>query len=98
VEAGDIIQAVLSQRLEVKTVAQPFDVYRALRIVNPSPYMYFLRLGDLSVAGSSPEVLIRLEEGEIDLRPIAGTRPRGRDETEDRVLGGTPRNGRSILC
>ncbi len=86
VEAGDIIQAVLSQRLEVKTVAQPFDVYRALRIVNPSPYMYFLRLGDLSLAGSSPEVLVRLEEGEIDLRPIAGTRPRGRDETEDRVL------------
>ncbi|MFQ5803263.1 MAG: anthranilate synthase component I [Candidatus Methylomirabilales bacterium] len=86
VEAGDIIQAVLSQRLEVKTVAQPFDVYRALRIINPSPYMYFLRLGDFSLAGSSPEVLVRLEEGEIDLRPIAGTRPRGRDETEDRVL------------
>ncbi|MFQ5988340.1 MAG: anthranilate synthase component I [Candidatus Methylomirabilales bacterium] len=86
VEAGDIIQAVLSQRLEVKTTAQPFDIYRALRIINPSPYMYFLRLGDLSLAGSSPEVLVRLEDGQIDLRPIAGTRPRGRDETEDRTL------------
>lgn len=86
VEAGDIIQVVLSQRIEVKTLAQPFDVYRALRIINPSPYMYFLRLGDLSVAGSSPEVLVRLEEGHIDLRPIAGTRPRGRDETEDRTM------------
>ncbi len=86
VAAGDIIQAVLSQRLEVKTGAQPFDVYRALRIINPSPYMYFLRLGDLSVAGSSPEVLVRLEEGQIDLRPIAGTRPRGRHESEDQAL------------
>lgn len=83
VEAGDIIQVVLSQRLEVKTLARPFDVYRALRIINPSPYMYFLRLGDLSLVGSSPEVLVRLEEGQIDLRPIAGTRPRGRDEAED---------------
>lgn len=86
VAAGDVIQAVLSQRLEVKTAAQPFDVYRALRIINPSPYMYFIRLGDLSVAGSSPEVLVRLEEGQIDLRPIAGTRPRGRNEPEDRAL------------
>ncbi|MEE8282403.1 MAG: anthranilate synthase component I [candidate division NC10 bacterium] len=86
VAAGDIIQAVLSQRLEVRTGAQPFDVYRALRIINPSPYMFFLRLGDLSLAGSSPEVLVRLEEGQIELRPIAGTRPRGRDEVEDRAL------------
>lgn len=86
VAAGDIIQAVLSQRLEVETAAQPFDVYRALRIINPSPYMFFLRLGDLSLAGSSPEVLVRLEEGRIDLRPIAGTRPRGQNETEDRAL------------
>ncbi|HET7854215.1 MAG TPA: anthranilate synthase component I [Candidatus Methylomirabilis sp.] len=86
VGAGDVIQAVLSQRFEVKTAAHPFDVYRALRIINPSPYMYFLQLGDLSVAGSSPEVLVRLEEGQIDLRPIAGTRPRGRSEGEDRAL------------
>ncbi|MFQ5961093.1 MAG: anthranilate synthase component I family protein, partial [Candidatus Methylomirabilales bacterium] len=86
VAAGDIIQAVLSQRLELKTGADPFDVYRALRIINPSPYMFFLRLGDLSLAGSSPEVLVRLEEGQIDLRPIAGTRPRGQSEMEDRAL------------
>ncbi len=86
VAAGDIIQAVLSQRLELKTGADPFNVYRALRIINPSPYMFFLRLGDLSLAGSSPEVLVRLEEGQIDLRPIAGTRPRGRNEIEDRAL------------
>jgi len=86
VAAGDVIQAVLSQRFEVKTATQPFDVYRALRIINPSPYMYFLHLGDLAVAGSSPEVLVRLEEGQIDLRPIAGTRPRGRSEGEDRAL------------
>ena len=86
VAAGDIIQAVLSQRLEVNTAAQPLDVYRALRIINPSPYMYFLRLGDLALAGSSPEVFVRLEEGQIDLRPIAGTRPRGRTEIEDRAL------------
>jgi anthranilate synthase component 1 len=86
VEAGDIIQAVLSQRLQVEARVDPFDVYRALRVINPSPYMYFLRLGDLTIAGSSPEVLVRLEEGQIDLRPIAGTRPRGRDEGEDRAL------------
>ncbi|MFQ5881696.1 MAG: anthranilate synthase component I [Candidatus Methylomirabilales bacterium] len=86
VEAGDIIQTVLSQRLQVKTAAKPFDVYRALRIINPSPYMYFLHLGDLCLAGSSPEVLVRLEEGQIDLRPIAGTRPRGQSDAEDRAL------------
>ena len=86
VRAGDIIQAVLSRRLEIPTSADPFDIYRALRIINPSPYMYYLRLGDLRLVGSSPEVLVRLEEGRIDLRPIAGTRPRGRDEAEDRRL------------
>jgi anthranilate synthase component 1 len=86
VEAGDIIQAVLSQRLTVRTDADPFDVYRALRIVNPSPYMYYLRLGDLKVVGSSPEILVRLEGDRIDLRPIAGTRPRGATEEEDRQL------------
>ena len=86
VEAGDIIQAVLSQRLTVRTDADPFDVYRALRIVNPSPYMYYLRLGDLKVVGSSPEILVRLEGNRIDLRPIAGTRPRGATEEEDQQL------------
>ena len=86
VRAGDVVQTVISQRLSAKTSADPFDIYRALRIINPSPYMYYLRLGDLRVAGSSPEVLVRLEEGKIDLRPIAGTRPRGRDDEEDRAL------------
>jgi anthranilate synthase component 1 len=86
VEAGDIIQAVLSQRLQVEARVDPFDVYRALRVINPSPYMYFLRLGDLTIVGSSPEVLVRLEEGQIDLRPIAGTRPRGKGEGEDCAL------------
>ncbi len=86
VEAGDIIQAVLSQRLTVRTDADPFDVYRALRVVNPSPYMYYLRLGDLKVVGSSPEILVRLEGDRIDLRPIAGTRPRGVTEEEDHRL------------
>ena len=86
VEAGDVIQAVLSQRLTVRTDADPFDVYRALRIVNPSPYMYYLRLGDLKVVGSSPEILVRLEGDRIDLRPIAGTRPRGQSEEEDQRL------------
>ncbi len=86
VRSGDIVQAVISQRLSTKTTADPFDIYRALRVVNPSPYMYYLRLGDLRVVGSSPEVLVRLEEGKIDLRPIAGTRPRGRSDAEDQAL------------
>ncbi len=86
IQAGDIIQAVLSQRLTLRTDADPFDVYRALRVVNPSPYMYYLRLGELKVVGSSPEVLVRLEGERIDLRPIAGTRPRGVGESEDRRL------------
>jgi anthranilate synthase component 1 len=86
VQAGDVIQAVLSQRLTVRTDADPFDVYRALRVVNPSPYMYYLRMGELKLVGSSPEILVRLEGDRIDLRPIAGTRPRGAGEAEDRRL------------
>ena len=86
VRAGDVVQAVISQRLSTKTSADPFDIYRALRIINPSPYMYYLRLGDFQVVGSSPEVLVRLEEGRIDLRPIAGTRPRGQSDAEDLAL------------
>ncbi len=86
VRAGDVVQAVISQRLSTKTTADPFDIYRALRIINPSPYMYYLRLGDFQVVGSSPEVLVRLEEGRIDLRPIAGTRPRGQSDAEDLAL------------
>jgi len=86
IEAGDVIQAVLSQRLTLRTEADPFDVYRALRLVNPSPYMYYLRLGNMRLVGSSPEMLVRLEAGRIDLRPIAGTRRRGATEAEDAAL------------
>jgi anthranilate synthase component I len=86
IQAGDAIQVVLSQRLALATAADPFDVYRALRVVNPSPYMYYLRLGDLKVVGSSPEMLVRLEGERIDLRPIAGTRPRGATEDQDSGL------------
>lgn len=86
VEAGDIIQVVLSQRLQTSLSADPFDVYRALRTINPSPYMFYLKLKDLWLAGSSPEVLVRLENERIEVRPIAGTRRRGRDDEEDKKL------------
>ncbi len=86
IRAGDIIQVVLSQRFHAKTDLDPFLLYRALRHINPSPYLFFLRLGDLHLIGSSPEILVRLEDGEIEVRPIAGTRPRGRTEEEDRAL------------
>ncbi|MFZ3064314.1 MAG: anthranilate synthase component I [Nitrospirota bacterium] len=86
IKAGDIFQVVLSQRFNTGLKSEPFNVYRALRAVNPSPYMFFLRLGDFSMAGSSPEVLVRCEDGEITLRPIAGTRKRGRTAEEDKAL------------
>jgi anthranilate synthase component 1 len=84
--AGDCIQVVLSQRLSLPTPACPFEVYRALRAINPSPYMYYLRLGDAHIVGSSPEMLVRVEDGTVTTHPIAGTRPRGRDATEDAAL------------
>ncbi|MEW6721157.1 MAG: anthranilate synthase component I [Thermodesulfobacteriota bacterium] len=83
---GDIIQAVLSNRATVRTKRTPAEVYRVLRALNPSPYMYLLNMGELAVVGSSPEVLVRLEGDHIQLRPIAGTRPRGADPDEDRRL------------
>jgi anthranilate synthase component 1 len=86
IKAGDIFQVVLSQRFNTGIKSEPFNVYRALRAVNPSPYMFFLRLGDFSMAGSSPEVLVRCEDGEITLRPIAGTRKRGKRAEEDKAL------------
>ncbi len=86
IRAGDIFQVVLSQRLSVPFNARPVDVYRALRALNPSPYMYFLDVGDVQVVGSSPEILVRLEQGEVTVRPIAGTRPRGRTHDEDIAL------------
>ncbi len=83
---GDAIQVVLSQRLSFEIKKNAFDVYRALRTVNPSPYMYFLKFGDIQVVGSSPEILVRLEEEKIEVRPIAGTRKRGKNEEEDLAL------------
>ncbi len=86
IRAGDIFQVVLSQRLSVPFRARPVDVYRALRALNPSPYMYFLDVGDTQVVGSSPEILVRVQAGEITVRPIAGTRPRGATPEEDAAL------------
>ncbi len=83
---GDIFQAVLSQRMSVPLPAHPFDIYRALRTINPSPYMYYLSFDDLKIIGSSPEVLVRESAGNLELRPIAGTRPRGKDKAEDEAL------------
>jgi anthranilate synthase component I len=86
IAAGDVFQVVLSQRLAFDPGARPFDIYRSLRTVNPSPYMYFLRLGDMTVLGSSPEMLVRVAGTRLDYRPIAGTLPRGADEQEDLKL------------
>ncbi len=87
IAAGDIYQVVLSQRFDVETGVDPFTVYRALRHVNPSPYMYFLRIGERSIVGSSPEMLVRVEGRRVETHPIAGTRPRGRTADEDVQLG-----------
>jgi len=83
IRAGDIFQVVPSQRLSVPFRARPVDVYRALRALNPSPYMYFLDLGATQIVGSSPEILARLQRGKVVVRPIAGTRPRGKTREED---------------
>ena len=83
IRAGDIYQVVLSQRFDTETDVDPFTVYRTLRYVNPSPYMYFMRIGELSIVGSSPEMLVRVEGRRVETHPIAGTRPRGKDEAED---------------
>jgi anthranilate synthase component 1 len=84
--AGDVFQVVPSQRFSVPTSADPFDVYRVLRVVNPSPYMYFLRLPGVAIAGSSPEVLVTVQGRRATMRPIAGTRPRGADPEADLAL------------
>ena len=86
IQSGDIFQVVLSQRLSIPFEADPVTLYRALRTVNPSPYMYFLDLDDFHIVGSSPEILARLEDGEVTVRPIAGTRRRGHSEEEDQRL------------
>ncbi|MCU1717507.1 anthranilate synthase component I [Pseudomonas sp. 5P_3.1_Bac2] len=84
--AGDCMQVVISQRMSIPFQAAPIDLYRALRCINPTPYMYFFNFGDFHVVGSSPEVLVRLEEGLVTVRPIAGTRPRGANEEADLAL------------
>ncbi len=86
IRKGDIIQVVLSQRLEARISAHPFQIYRALRSINPSPYMYYLKLGGFSLVGSSPEIMVRCEDGLVEVRPIAGTRPRGDSEEKDALL------------
>ncbi|HEY5601946.1 MAG TPA: chorismate-binding protein, partial [Gammaproteobacteria bacterium] len=83
---GDIMQVVLSQRLSIPFAGRPLDLYRALRTLNPSPYMYYLNLDGFHIVGSSPEILVRAEEGEVTVRPIAGTRPRGKTTAEDLAL------------
>jgi len=86
IRAGDVIQVVIAQRLRTQIEADPFAIYRALRTINPSPYMFYLKLGNLRLIGSSPEVLVRLEGDAVELRPIAGTRPRGATAEEDARL------------
>jgi len=83
---GDVMQVVLSQRLKIACEVPPLNVYRALRCLNPSPYLYYLDLDDFHIVGSSPEILVNLEGQEVTVRPIAGTRPRGCDEAEDKAL------------
>jgi anthranilate synthase component 1 len=88
IRAGDVFQVVLSQRYDLDLEADPFDVYRSLRLLNPSPYHYFLRFPELDVVGASPEPMVRLREGVVTSRPIAGSRPRGESEQHDRLLAG----------
>nr|NIP60019.1 anthranilate synthase component I family protein [Gemmatimonadota bacterium]NIR80467.1 anthranilate synthase component I family protein [Gemmatimonadota bacterium]NIT89228.1 anthranilate synthase component I family protein [Gemmatimonadota bacterium]NIU33027.1 anthranilate synthase component I family protein [Gemmatimonadota bacterium]NIU37411.1 anthranilate synthase component I [Gemmatimonadota bacterium] len=83
---GDAFQVVLSQRLTVDLDASPLDLYRALRSLNPSPYLYYLELDGVTLVGSSPEIMVRVEDGRVTVRPIAGTRPRGSDPAQDRAL------------
>ena len=86
IKAGDIFQVVPSQRFHVETSADPFNIYRVLRVVNPSPFLFYLPFNDFCLIGSSPEILVRVEDGLVTIRPLAGTRRRGKDEQEDRAL------------
>lgn len=86
IKAGDIFQVVLSQRFSAPFTLPPFALYRALRQLNPSPFLFYLHMGDYTLVGSSPEILVRLRDGEVTIRPIAGTRKRGRDRAEDALL------------
>lgn len=86
IQAGDVIQVVLSQRFSSNLRCDPFDIYRALRSINPSPYLFYLKMEDTVLLGASPEVMVRLEGRQIELRPLAGTRPRGRTDEEDQAM------------
>src|SRR3990167_3463081 len=86
IRAGDIFQVVISQRLKTRTQADPFNIYRILRVINPSPYIFYLRMGNLKLIGSSPEVMVKVDGKKIIVRPIAGTRRRGRDDLEDALF------------
>ncbi|MGA9696762.1 MAG: anthranilate synthase component I family protein, partial [Dehalococcoidales bacterium] len=86
ITAGEAIQVVYSQRLSQPTDLPPFEIYRALRTINPSPYMFYLDYGDFQIVGASPEVLVRVEDGNVMTRPLAGSRPRGKTPAEDAVL------------
>jgi len=86
IKAGDIFQVVPSQRFRLETTAEPFNIYRVLRVVNPSPFLFYLAFGDFHLIGSSPEILVRVEDGLVTIRPLAGTRRRGKDEAEDHAL------------
>jgi anthranilate synthase component 1 len=86
IKAGDIFQVVLSQRLRTETRARPFDIYRTLRVVNPSPFLFFVKAGPISLVGSSPEIMVRVEGEKVTIRPLAGTRRRGKTEEEDEQL------------
>ena len=86
IRAGDIIQAVISQRLQTQTTAKPLNIYRTLRVINPSPYMFYIKMKDIELIGSSPEVMVKVENGKVNVRPIAGTRRRGSTAEEDESL------------
>lgn len=86
IRAGDIFQVVLSQRFNIDTTVDPLHVYRVLRVMNPSPYMYYLKMGEQVIVGTSPEALVKVNDGKVETRPIAGTRPRGRTAEEDKSL------------
>ncbi|MDR4504989.1 MAG: anthranilate synthase component I [Candidatus Scalindua sp.] len=86
IKAGDIIQVVISQRLKAQTTAKPINIYRTLRVINPSPYMFYMKMGEIELVGSSPEVMVKVEGGRVNVRPIAGTRWRGRTAAEDELL------------
>lgn len=86
IRAGDVFQVVISQRFKIQTKADPFSIYRVLRVINPSPYMFYLKMGDIQFVGSSPEVMVKVEGKKIVVRPIAGTRRRGETTRRIRVL------------